>query len=246
MAQTDWGTLSGGLSTPDVLSGPTAGFGTPNGTSGNYVYGMRSTSDVPGAFGLYALQTNFSPTPTARGGRISGVMKRGAGAGVGFAPFLFFCATPAAVTGVGYMLGLSDEAASHIQLRKGILANGLASVAVPAPAVAPNVLLRSTDFFAADTWQHLRMDVIVQGTGDVIIQVLRNDLALHPASAPIWAAVPGMEGAFSPAFSGFVDDALGLNTGSVPLTSGYCGFGARFEVSGRAAFFDQIAIDRQL
>lgn len=246
MSQSDWGNLSGGLSESDVLRGPTAGTPAPNG-GGSHVFGFKSASDTKGAAGKYCLLPNFTPpTPSMRGGRISGAIKRGSiGASSGFAPFLFFSSQGATIGSSAYLLGLSDEAASHIELRKGQIVDGLPAAPLVQPAVSPNILMRSTDTFAADTWQHLRLDVIVQGTGDVILQVYRNDLNAHSVSAPVWAAVPGMEGPYT-AFSGFVDDALGIATGSAPHTSGGMGFAARFEAANRAAFFDHISIDRQL
>lgn len=246
MSQNDWGNLSGGLSDSDVLRGPTAGTPAPNG-GGSHVFGFRSATDTKGAVGKYCLLDHFvPPTTPMRGGRISGAVKRGAlGASSGFAPFLFFSAQGTAIGSAAYMLGLSDEVATHIELRKGQISDGLPAPALVQPAVAPNILMRSTDTFPADTWQHLRLDVIVQGTGDVILQVYRNDLLAHAVTSPVWVAVPGMEGPFT-AFAGFVDDALGINTGSAPFTSGGMGFGARFENANRAVYFDHVSLDRQL
>lgn len=246
MARSDWGTLTAGIDSADVRAGATAGATAPNG-GGTHVYGLRLVEDDTGAYGLYLNQTNFAPTPSDKGGRISCAMRRAAVASTtGFAPFMYFCASGTTVAANAYLLGLTDESASHIQLRKGAISLGQPVPAIALPATAPNVLMRSSDTFQPDTWQHLRLDVIVQGTGDVILQVFRNDLSVNPVTNPVWAVVPGMEGAYVPAFQGFVDDALGVNTGSTPLTSGYAGFGARFETSNRTVYFDQVAIDRQL
>jgi hypothetical protein len=141
---------------------------------------------------------------------------------------------------------MSDEAASHIVLRKGAISEGLPAVATVAPAASPNILMRSTDTFSPDTWQHLRLDVVVQGTHDVILQVYRNDLEVHGLGSPVWSQVPGMEGPFEPAFAGFVDDALGVNTGSTPFEGGIAGFAGRFETANRAVYFDGLSVDRQL
>lgn len=244
MSASDWQLLANGLSTDDARTGATSGVAAPNG-GGSHVLGMRSISDTIGVVGYFAKQTGFSPI-AGKGGRITGAVRRANfGAGTGFSPFLFFSAQSAAVAGAGYILGLADEAAAHIQLRKGTLSDGLASVSIVDPDTAPNVLMRSADTFAAEVWQHLRLDVIVQGTGDVILQVFRSDLSQHPVTSPVWVPIAGMEGPFS-AFSGFVDDALGVNTGSQPLIGGYPGFATRFTSDGRAAYFDQVSIDRQL
>lgn len=242
MGQADWSDLSGGITT--VRRGATAGTSPPPG-GGTYCFGMRSVENVAGVFGKYALQTGFSPTD--KGGRISGAVRRSSnGSSKDFAPFLFFCAQGTAAAASAYILGLSDENPSHIQLRKGAIADGLAAVSLVDPDVNPNVLMRSTDTFAPDTWQHLRLDVILQGTGDVILQVYRNDLTLHNVDSPVWAPVPGMEGPSYPTFEGFVDDALGVNSGTTPLPGGIIGFATRFETANRVAFFDHISVDRQL
>lgn len=245
MSHTDWSALTGGLTNEQVLGGPTAGTAPPNG-GGAHVYGLRSVETAVGAVGLYCTQPNFAPTPTMKGGRISGAMKRGkSGAANGFAPFFFFCAQGSDVSAAAYLLGLSDEDACHIELRKGPISEGLPAPAVIDPAVAPNILMRSADTFAPDSWVHLRLDVLVQGTGDVILQVFSNDLSRQSVTAPVWDLIPGMEGEIA-AFRGFVDDNLGVNTGSAPLTSGRIGFGAKFEQSNRVVYFDHIAVERQL
>lgn len=245
MAKTDWQSLTGGIADADVLKGPTAGTEAPNG-GGTHVYGSRLIQDTPGVSGLYLDQLNFSPFPDGKGGRISGAIKRSASAnGIGFAPFFFLCASGTTIDADAYILGLSDELNSHIQLRKGPLSLGLSAPALVTPDVTPNILLRSADTFEAGVWQHLRLDVILQGTGDVVLQVFRSDLVTRAVTNPLWVAVPGMEGPFE-AFAGFIDDVLGVNTGSVPLGAGYAGFATRYEVSSRTAYFDHVAVDRQL
>lgn len=243
MGQADWAVLSGGLSDAEVRRGATSGMAAPNG-GGSYVYGMHSVENVVGAAGLHCLQTNFNPM--TKGGRVSGALKRSSlGGSNGFSPFLFIAAQGSGIASDAYLLGLTDETASHIELRKGSLAEGLPDAVVD-PDSAPHVLMRSTDTFAPDTWQHLRLDVVVQGNGDVLLQVFRNNLEALPVSAPIWELVPGMLGPFSEVFTGFVDDALGVTTGSLPYRGGRAGFGARFQAANRAVYFDHVAVERQL
>lgn len=245
MASTDWAVCSGGLSETDVLRGPTAGSLPPTG-GGTHVYGFRSVTSVAGACGLHCALPDFAPTPAGKGGRISGAIKRGvANASNGLSAFLFFCAQGSGVGSPAYLLGLSDEASSHLELRKGNISDGLPAPAVIEPNVHPNILMRSTDTFEPGTWQHLRLDVIVQGTGDVILQVFRNDLTLHTVELPVWEAVPGMQGP-SDAYEGFVDDILGVNTASAPFSSGHMGYGCRFDQANRVAYFDHLTIERQL
>lgn len=244
MGQSDWSNLSSGLT--GVSIGPTAGTSPPAG-GGTYAFGMKSVEDVAGAVGKYCLQSNFSPIASGKGGRITGALKRATlGSPAGFSPFLFFSAQGSGIADNAYVLGLSDEAACHIELRKGPIISGVPAVSLVAPAASPFVLMRSSATFAPDTWQHLRLDVIKQGTGDVVLQVFRSDLTEHNVDSPVWVAVPGMEGQQYPTINGFVDDALGVNTGSAPLSGGYVGFGCRFETANRAAYVDHVSVDRQL
>lgn len=242
MAQNDWTVLTGGLGSASVAKGVTAGVDKPNG-GGSFVYGFNSLAIVDGAVGLHNNQVNFAPM--AKGGSVRGAIKRAPSGGkTGFAPFLFIGLQGGAVTDQGYLLGLGDEDPHHIVLRKGSLVTGLPDV-VPNPPTT-DVLMRSTASYEEDTWLHLRLDMILQGTGDVLLQAFINDLASNPVTAPVWATVPGMEGPQYPSIEGFVDDVLGVNTGSVPFTSGRAGMGFRVEDVTRRAFFDHVEIARQL
>ena len=75
--------------------------------------------------------------------------------------------------------------------------------------------------------------------GDVVLKVFRNDLVAHPlGSAPDWQAVSGM--------ADFIDDHLGINSGSQPLTSGRGGFGVTVKDVTRRCFFDHLELLRQV
>ena len=75
--------------------------------------------------------------------------------------------------------------------------------------------------------------------GDVVLHVFQNDLEALPLGAsPDWQPVGGM--------AEFIDDHLGINSGSQPLTSGRGGFGCAFTDVTRRAFFDHIELMRQL
>jgi len=133
------------------------------------------------------------------------------------------------------LLGLGDGDPHHIVLRKGMLSTGLPDV-VPG---TQGVLRRSSATFALGTWLHLRLDMVVNQNGDVLLQVFQNDLAAHPiGTAPLWAAVPGMDE--------FIDDALEVNSGSPAFTSGRAGFGFFTKDVTRRSFFDAVEIYRQL
>jgi hypothetical protein len=243
MSQTDWTVLTGSLGTSYIRRGATAGIVKPNG-GGNFVYGFNSIELDEGVSALINNQASFAPM--AKGGSIRAAIKRGAGSGYeNFAPFIFIGLQGTNVTDNGYILGLGDDDPHHIVLRKGALSDGLPDAA-PTPTASPRVLMRSSASFANDTWLHLRLDMIVEGTGDVILQVYQNDLDTNPVSAPVWELITGMEGPQYPTITGFVDDALGVTTGIAPYTSGRAGFGHYNNDVGRQSFFDHIEIGRQL
>ncbi len=236
MASSDWGILANSLSVGVVDRGVTAGMAPPNG-GGSFVYGFNSLAQTAGSVGLYTGQVNFAPM--AKGGSIRGALKRGQSGGPGnFSPFLFLGLQAADVTASGYLLGLSDEDPHHIVLRKGAFSGGIPSSPVTTvPGPTDGVLRRSTASYANNTWLHLRLDMVVNLNGDVILKAFASDLA-NPVTAPVWSAIAGM--------TDFVDDALGVNSGSAAFTSGYAGFGMKSLDITRRAFFDHVEILRQL
>ncbi|MCY1033250.1 hypothetical protein OV207_17480 [Corallococcus sp. BB11-1] len=170
----------------------------------------------------------------ARGGSIRGCLQRGPGGGpIGFSPFLFLYGQGTSVNDSAYLLGLSDDEPHRVVLRKGVVATGLPD------ADGPGVLLKSSASFAQGTWLHLRLDVIVNANGDVVLKALQSDLSAHPlGTPPDWQPVPGM--------ADFIDDALGINSGSQPLTSGRGGFGFAVKDVTRRAYFDSRELSRQV
>jgi hypothetical protein len=243
MSSLEWSTLTNSLGTASVSRGVTAGIARPNG-GGNFCYGFNSLVAVEGAVGLFANQVLFAPM--AKGGSVRGALKRlPSGGPTGFAPFLFIGLQGASVNDAGYLLGLGDGDPHHIVLRKGSVVTGLPDLA-PDPDGSDHVLMRSNAAYENDTWLHLRLDMIVQGTGDVLLQVYENDLAAHAVTAPLWTLVAGMEGSQYPTITGFVDDALGVNTGLPPYTSGRGGFAMYVGDVTRRASIDHLELARQL
>ena len=235
MAEADHTFLSDGLSSPSqVRTGVTNGIARPNG-GGNFIYGFNSVVTNPGAVGLFTNLTDFAPM--AKGGSVRAAVKRGAGGGnANFSPMLFIGLQGSSVNDQGYLLGLTDADPYHIALVKGKVVDG-----VPDDApISSGVLLRSSQAFtiSEDLWHHIRLDMVVNGTGDVILKVFENDLTANPVTAPIWAAVAGM--------SDFTDDALGVNSGSLPFTSGRGGYGFASKDVTRRGFFDHLELLRQL
>lgn len=226
MAANNWSYLSGGLDANTVARGATAGVTPPTG-GGTMTFVFNSLVDSDGAVGLYHNGGGFSPA--ASGARLSGAMKRLPSAGpTGFSPFLFVALQSSAVSGNAYLLGLSDEDPHRIVLRKGSLANGIGA------SSGTGVLRASTDTFAAGTWLHLRLDALTNDNGDVVLKVYRNT---NTVASPVWVAIPGM--------ADFIDDLAGINSGSLPYTSGYMGFAFQVSDIGRRAAFDYIEMFRQ-
>jgi hypothetical protein len=232
MAEADWVSISDSLATASVKRGVTTGEPRPNG-GGNFVFGFNSIVNSPGAVGYYASQLNFAPM--AKGASIRGALKRGvSGSPTNFAPFLFAGLATNSVGVTAYLLGPDDDDPHRIVLVKGPLNVGLP----PTSPGTSGVLKQGTETFLNNTWLHLRLDMIVNANGDVILKAFRSDLVANPVTAPVWVPVPGCET--------FVDDALQVNSGSAPLTSGYGGFGFQTKDITRRAFFDQLEVQRQL
>lgn len=232
MASSNSTELTGVLSTGDCKRGVSAGPSKPNG-GGTFVYAFNTVTNTPGAVARYANQVNFAPM--ALGGEVTAAMRRGASGGLtGFSAFIFAGLGGTSVNDICYMLGLSDGDPSHIELRKGSLAIGLPDE-VPGGA---NVILRqSTEVVAIDEWKQLRLELVTNGNGDVVINCFKSDLVANAVTAPVWVAIPGM--------ASFIDDALGIASGSAPLTSGRGGWGAQFSDVTRRVYFDQFTIARQ-
>ena len=230
MGETDWTYLNDGLDIATVDRGATAGIDAPPG-GGDFVFAFNSLTAANGAVGLFANLTDFAPM--AKGGSIRGCIQRGPGGGpTGFSPFLYLCCQGDSVNDSAYMLGLSDDDPHRIVLRKGAVAVGIPS------SEGEGVLLASGGSFVQGTWLHVRLDAVVNTNGDVVLKVFRNDLDTNPlGSPPDWEEVPGMVE--------FIDDHLGINSGSQPLTSGRGGFAFATEDVTRRGYFDHLELMRQ-
>lgn len=247
MGSADWTEATSGLNGASVDRGVTTGIARPPG-GGAFIFGFNSLVNTPGAVAFYTNQVNFAPTLANKGGSIRGAIQRGPSAGaIKFSPFFFLLGQGTDVADSAYILGLQDDDPHRIALRKGSLVQGLPS----ASPGSSGILRRSTATFANGKYLQLRLDAIVNLNGDVILKVFQNDLDALGAdvTTPIWAPVAGIE---NPALVGshgagtaFVDDALAINSGSAPFTSGYMGYGFQTGDISRRGFFDQIEAMRQ-
>jgi hypothetical protein len=234
MGSSDWTELTDGLNSTTVDRGVTNGIARPNG-GGNFIFGFNSLTTSEGAVGFFCNQANFAPM--AKGASIFGAVQRGAGGGnTNFAPFLMVGIQGTSVNDEAYMLGLGDDDPHHIVLKKGVIASGLDDLAPDAPN--NGILLRSNDTYDPETWLHLRLDMIVNLNGDVLLQCFENDLTVNAVTAPSWSAISGM--------TEFIDDALQINSGSAPFTSGRGGFGFYTKDVTSRSYFDHVVVSRQL
>jgi hypothetical protein len=181
---------------------------------------------------------NFTPVGGGgnKGASIRAAMKRYT-AQDGYAPF-FGVVKGTDPTAEGYFLGLTEGASSYyLALKKGSPASGL-------DATESSILRKSTAAFTAsgdtaEAWFHVRLDVLVNPNGDVVLSVKQNDLDSNPVTTTPAAAVTGMDD--------YIDDAVGILTGSTPhQNSFYIMFGHYTAASqGSVSLFDHIEVYRQ-
>ena len=232
MAQSDWQDLNDSISAASLARGVTSGVTPPNG-GGSFIFAYNSLDASAGVHGQLVNIANYNPA--AKGASIRGALQRGISGGpLLFAPFLFAGLQGASVNDTAYQLGLGDLDPHHIVLRKGSLVTGL-----PDNAPGSNGVLRRSDAtYSPGTWVHLRLDVIVNLNGDVILRCFKNDVVVNGVDSPSWVAIPGMDD--------FVDDPTQINSGSAPLLDGRMGFGCYKGASTRRAYVDHIEALRQL
>lgn len=236
MSTADWTFCTGVLGVGDVARGVTAGPTKPTG-GGTFVYAMNSLTNTPGSVALYATpqapNTNFNPL--VKGGSISAAMQRPNGGGVvDWSSYLFIGLGGTSVNDNAYMLGFSNADPSRLILRKGSLALGIPDE--PAnPAGANGILRRSTQDYGRDTWFHFMLEMVYNTNGDVVLNCY--EAPIGNVTTPVWSPIVGM--------AAFVDDAVGIATGSLPYTSGRVGFGARFADVSRRAYWDHPRVVKQ-
>lgn len=250
MALADWTTMVDGMDAASMKRGVTGAEPRPPG-GGSFVYGMRSTVETTGAAGLITNQADFAPiTPGAGGppvsiggGSVRGAIKRGTSTiSTGFAPMFWIGLqsggpTPS-VNDNAYVIGLEDSNPHRVVVRKGRIIDGV-------PAASPtNSLMRSIETELINTYWHLRLDMIVNPSGDVVLRVYKNDLSANDVTAPVWEELE-MDGA-NDGVNGFIDDVLGAASGSVPYDQGWIGFAMKNEGQTKRSYWDHIEVLRQV
>jgi hypothetical protein len=234
MSSQDWLDMNNNLELGTVARGASIGFTAPSGGEPS-VYAMHCLDGT--AIGAVALHCNISNySPLLSGGRVEMCIKRRAGASnTGFSPFIYIGCVGDDVNDFAYVLGLEDADPYRIVLRKGSLTAG-----IPAASEGQYFRRSSSQYqISQDLWHHIRLDMIVQPTGDVSLACYENDLSVNNCTSPIWQEINGMPV--------FVDDVAGINSSEamnladgqeIPLSGGYVGFGCNFQeqVSTRALF----------
>jgi hypothetical protein len=245
MGSTNWTELDDDLDLASLDRGVTTAIPRPNG-GGSFIFAFNSLVTDQGAAGYFTNQANFAPTNVNKGGSVRGAIQRGVSAGaINFAPLLYICGQGSSVNDSAYILGLQDDSPHRIALRKGTIVSGIPS----ASPGASGILKRSTATFTPGTWHHLRLDAVVNLNGDVILKAFYNDLVANAVTAPVWSPIPGIEDATLAGTHGagtaFVDDALGILSGSAPFTNGRMGFAFFTKDVSRRGYFDHIECIKQ-
>jgi len=245
VAQADWITITNMASSADVAHTPTMAPSLEP-KDGDFTYAFMShVADVKFS-GLCCAAVNFSPLADVHshhaGGSIRGYMRKHtpvSGPAL-FAPMFFIASSSGAPdlddNPSAYKLGLSEQAAAgspyHITLAKGSLRDS------GVKATTGDYLLRGTTSYTTARWFGLRLDVLFNPQGEIVLNVY-EDTANNPVS-PIWTRPAGFPDAY-------VDDGLGLLSGTLPLTGTlYVGFGQWSSQVGCCSAFDYLQISRQL
>jgi hypothetical protein len=237
MGASNWTAVPGSAVPPNVAVGTSGALGVPNG-GGSFVFGFNALVGG-GCAALRLTQASFAPT--ARGAIVSAAIRRIAGPDpAGSSVMLFASLGSDAVSAVGYLLGIG--AGGRLTLRKGRLDEGLPDV----PVGASGVLARGTEVVPVDAWRHLRLEVVVNVSGDSVINCYQSDLGAHPVTAPTWLPIPGMppHPAGVPG-TAFLDDTLGIASGSLPIGPGRVGIGFCFTKPAQGAAVDHFHAAKQ-
>ena len=231
MASANFTTLDDSLDQASLVRGVTSGVGRPNG-GGSFCLGFKSLDTAVGAAGLFCNSAGCAPY--AQGAQVSAALEKlVCGGATGWSAFLFACLGGTSVTNTAYMLGISDGAPAHIVLRKGALSDGL----IDATPGISGVLARSSIAIPLGQWVHLRLDVIANLNGDVLLQAFMNDLTAHTVASPTWTAIPGI--------ANMVDDVTQIVSGSAPLVGGRSGFAVQKSDVNRVAAVDYVHLEAQ-
>jgi hypothetical protein len=227
VASDNWIDLTGSAPQGTIRRAVSMAYPKPSG-GGNFARGFNSQNNTSSVVAQYHTGVGFAPT--AKAGDISSAIQRGLSGGkTNFSPFIFICCSGTNVADSAYILGPADGDPSHYILRKGDIASGVPDAGVG----QQGVLRKSASAYSDQAYEHVRLEAVWNANGDVVLNCYRSNLLVTPVNVPaIWVPIPGMDM--------FIDDAAGIASGSLPLTSGYLGYGFRSSDVTRRAYFDHI------
>jgi hypothetical protein len=236
MSEADWTAMTDAthhaLESADVSKGVTQAFTPPNG-GGSTVLGFHALTTSGGFAGyLYSGDSSFAPITGNKGGVITAAIRKYNDVDK-YSPMIGFISGTNLQSAKAYAVGLSNTVPYVIALHKGLVISGLDTTG--------STILRQSDASYSDlsAWHHLRLEVLVNPHGEVVLNVFKNDLSLHTVSSPSWAAIDGM--------TSYVDDSLGIATGDAPLVSGFRPFVGLYtgDTAGSVGFIDHVTVARQ-
>ena len=238
MAEADWAEMtSPALDSGSVARGVTNAFTRVHADAGSTVFGFHALTGDTGFAGLYVDLSNFNPIAgTKKGGSIRAALKRYS-SGAGYAPMFGLMLGTDPNTSEGYMLGLTQATSYAVALKKGSPGNGMDDSGSDLLRLASASDTAVGD--SADVWKHLRLDVLVNPHGEVVLNVYENDAQTNGVTAPVWSAITGMDQ--------YIDDSLGILSGSLPHLTGFYAFFGHYteDLQGSVSLFDHIEVYRQ-
>lgn len=242
MSEANWDINVGSAEQGDIDRGVTAGLPPPNGGA-TFLHGHHAITSLAGGFGRYVNDTaggTFSPMPL--GGIVEGAITR-LGGGPDYTIFVYHLLQGMNIANEGYMLGLSPG--GKLILRKGALIDGFPEETIDPPV--NGVLAISTQTFPVNKWLQVQLGVLVQPWDDVDLFVKASDPDVNPVTSPDFQPVSGMDAADPVEGKAFVDDALGINSGSQPfIANGRAGWGFVHNAQGSRAGIDHARVGKQL
>lgn len=222
-----------------MVRGVSAGFTPPSG-AGTFIYGFRTLVSTTGVGGKFCNIANFKPIAgTKKGGSMTFALKK-LTSGITMAPFFGLFKGTDPTVAEGYYVALTQESSFKIGLFKGTAMSGMSATAAHKLRTSTATYSLNGDGLAA--WFHIRLDILVNPHGEVVIDVYQNDLAAHLVTAPAWAAIAGL--------TQFIDDPLGYHSGgtSTPHLDGFYPVYGMYTNSGvgEAVLFDHGTVHRQI
>ena len=244
MAESDWSVASGSLPLGDLARGSVSTLGVPGPNGGGaFVHGFRAVTATAGVTALYVADADYNPT--AKGLRLfNAAMTRLNSGSVQNLPLIFGQLQGTDVSNVAYVLGLSETSPSRLVLAKTTLDAGLPEITVD--PLNNGVLAVGTQPITDGAWIHVQLGVNVQPNDDVFLSVLQSDNVANTVQSPDFQPVAGMDEVSPGQGIAFIDDGLGINSGSAPLLTGRAGFGFVTRAQGSRGAMDHLELARQL